>query len=710
MENNTLFTTAINQATGGVVIASALSGPGNLTKSGASQLTFTADNTGYTGGIILSSLTAAGVVQNSPAIGLRASTTSSTGNPFGQGSISTNGATVMYLSPSATGADVYTGVNATATTQFNYGGATQLNLVAAASSSIKLTLGNASATGSILNRVGDGVLIVTGSNSGGINALGTAAAGTVNTVNLFVNGAAPTLNSINHSVNNSIVLNDNGSSGTGDFLTYGANGFTAITNSTGYTAHATSFTSVNGEISNITGAAVTMTDGGAGAHAAALRIGAGDSLTLNAAGVTIGDGTNPAGVIINAGAGAAYSTITGGTLDFGGSEGIIYQFGVGTPTGAARTIASAITGTNGLSLVNDANSGNTTMDLASVIQTGTVNFEMGNINVDSGADLSADVITISSGAVVAQNTALSVLGINDPTVGGGGKLTTATGVTSLNLTGSGNYSSSASIAPTNSEVISKSGSGTQILSGNIGGNSASIAVSNGTLVLAGTNTYTGGTSVTGGTLLANSISGSSTGTKAVTITGTGTLGGSGFFNPSGVTAANSVSFATGTTLAPGTAGNTDTLTLKSAGSTAGYVGLASGTKLSFNLNTGLASSSLSITSAFSGEVSGLNNTDIFNFTDLSGGNLTAGLYTLISTDDTTTNPFGTTTTTTLVGTTINGLNGYTAQLQINGGSGTDFTLQLDITSAVPEPSTWALMLGGFALLVTWQRRRRAFQG
>lgn len=715
LENNTLFVGSGN-ATGAFDIASALTGPGNLTKSSTGILTLTVDNTGYTSGVILAGLAGGAVIENGTAVGLKSTISAATGNPFGQGSISTNGASILTLTPGVSGTGSYTAVNTASGTQFNYGGATQLDLnLSTTTTSLSLTLGNSGASGnsaglgSVLNRVGDGVLILSGQNTSAVNELGAGAAGNTGIVNLFVTGTTPTLNSTNSSVNNSIILNDNGSADSGDFVTYGSNGFASDSGHYS-TVTASSFTSTNAEIANINAAAVTMTDGGTNLHAAALRINSGDTLTLNGT-VTIGDGTNPAGVIINASSASANTTITGGTLNFGGSEGIIYQFGA-TAT-EDHMINSAITGTNGLTLVNDSN-GTTqmTIGLASTISTGNVNFDMGDINIDSGANLSADIASVSSGAVVIQTeTTGTVAGFNDPTVGNGG-LYSLDAATTVDIGGSGTYSASLSFNTVTSGTgtIAMTGSGTQTLSGAItgAGGTTAVAVPAGTLILTGaSNTYTKGTYVSGGTLLLNNPSGSATGTGTVTVSNGGTLGGSGFFHPTFSTA-NTVSFAASTTLAPGTSGSTNTLTLVSSGSTAGFVGLASaGVNLNFNLNTGLTSSALAITSSFASEISGLNSNDTFNFTDLSGGNLTPGNYTLITTDDTTgVSPFGTVTTGSLTSAAITGLTGDTEQLQIIGGSGTDYALVLDLeTVAVPEPGTWAMMLGGLGLLLFWQRQR-----
>ena len=234
----------------------------------------------------------------------------------------------------------------------------------------------------------------------------------------------------------------------------------------------------------------------------------------------------------------------------------------------------------------------------------------------------------------------------------------------------------------------------------------------GTLALTNStgNSYSGGTIISAGTLLVNNTtSGSGTGTGSVFVNSGGTLGGSGIIAPT-VTTAGSVAFAAGSTLAPGTAGNTDKLTLRASGSTSGLVSLTGAVTLAFNLNSGLASNTLSLTNSYANEVSGLGSSDIFKFTDLtSNSTLSLGEYTLITTDDSSANPLGVTTAG-LAGATIEGLgasaySGDIFHLQVNQLGNGDYALQLDISQAAPEPGTWALMLGGFAVLIIIQRRR-----
>ncbi len=299
---------------------------------------------------------------------------------------------------------------------------------------------------------------------------------------------------------------------------------------------------------------------------------------------------------------------------------------------------------------------------------------------------------------------------------------TAAAYTITELTGSDTITTSGiTDNSTNTETINGAlalgGSSTQfnVVSGGdllieqkVTGSKALVLNGAGTVTLGGTlaSTYTNGTTVNSGTLLANNTAtGGSTGTGSITV-GIATLGGSGVIAPT-VSGAQ-IKINNGGTLAPGTSGSLNTLTIAGAGDqAAGLLTLASGAtgaSLDFNLGAGNTSSVLSLTGTFAGEVVGLSGNN-FNFTDLTSGHLSTGIYTLISTD-TAASVFSGLSTGNLSGFTLNGLNGDTAQLQLNLVNG-DETLQLDITgvAAVPEPGTWALLVGGMALLLVTQRRR-----
>ncbi|MGC3989745.1 MAG: PEP-CTERM sorting domain-containing protein [Chthoniobacteraceae bacterium] len=226
--------------------------------------------------------------------------------------------------------------------------------------------------------------------------------------------------------------------------------------------------------------------------------------------------------------------------------------------------------------------------------------------------------------------------------------------------------------------------------------------------------FSGGVTVTAGALLVTNTSGSGTGGGAVTVGVNGTLGGSGIVAPNAGTAAGTLNTAAGVTvsgiISPGgsvsaTTGGTfsksiGTLTF-SLGSTTGKLTLNSGASFSFDLGTGLTSDQVAITGGTANSV--VFNSNLINLNDLSGGNLTAGTYTLFSANAVsdysgiTLDGNGNITAGLSIGT---GIAGYTANLQ---ESGNNIVLSL---AAVPEPSTWAMVLGGLGVLGFRQRFRR----
>jgi fibronectin-binding autotransporter adhesin len=171
----------------------------------------------------------------------------------------------------------------------------------------------------------------------------------------LVNGMAPAW----------MISDTGGSAGTNpyNFLTYSnTNGYVAVTytdtgsGSTGGIRTATS-TSIVDQTGNGTLAA--------NAAAYALKVNDGAVITATGFTITLGDGTDPAGLIMGGGSAA----INGGTLAFGGSQAIIYAKG-------SSTITSAITGSNGLTV---AGSGTLTLS-----PTAPLTSLSGPITIDSG--------------------------------------------------------------------------------------------------------------------------------------------------------------------------------------------------------------------------------------------------------------------------------------------------------------------------------------
>jgi autotransporter-associated beta strand protein len=213
------------------------------------------------------------------------------------------------------------------------GGAARLSLDNPATGKLTLEIGNAAAAAdTALERLDRGVLMVAP-----FGGLGAANFG-VNESVLFKGG----LSAINNMVAPYLLGVTWGGSGWfgGSFLKDDpVKGLVEATYTTGLGGGATSLASL---------AADTSTSS---AHVHALRL-IGADLTINSGEtLTLGDGVNPAGLIMNRDS-AGRSALLGGTLDFQGSEGIIY---VDNYASVGHTISSTITGANGLTITGYGN-------------------------------------------------------------------------------------------------------------------------------------------------------------------------------------------------------------------------------------------------------------------------------------------------------------------------------------------------------------------
>jgi hypothetical protein len=243
---------------------------------------------------------------------------------------------------------------------------------------------------------------------------------------------------------------------------------------------------------------------------------------------------------------------------------------------------------------------------------------------------------------------------------------------------------------------------TEFSSGFTGAGSAGITMQtgSGTLVSSGASSYVGTTTISAGTFLANNTAGSATGTGAISVGINGTLGGTGRLAPTGV---NGISVSG--TVAPGASIESLEINL---GGTTGTVSMLSGSEFKFELGAAGAAIGTPGTSdllLFAGTTASdvaFNNNSI----DFLGTG-SQGWYKLFDTD------LGS-------GTTWNGLTLAGQQIAsglnvTNLGSGLTGTLIVgdgvlgdrdDVyLQVVPEPGTWAILLGGFGMLLGLQRRR-----
>jgi fibronectin-binding autotransporter adhesin len=233
----------------------------------------------------------------------------------------------------------------------------------------------------------------------------------------------------------------------------------------------------------------------------------------------------------------------------------------------------------------------------------------------------------------------------------------------------------------------------------------------GTWSLTGANTYTGGTTVSNGTLLANNTSGSATGTGGVTVQSGATLGGGA--GAANVAAAPLVNASTGSltgtyknytsnkvgivsgtteimsggTLAPGNLNRVGTLTTSA-------LTLDAGSIVDFDFSPSTAASSLvAVTSSGGLTLDGTRDVTLNLFLDGTSSDFTyQGTYNLFS-------YVGTLGGTGIAALTADVAPGVTYTF-VNDT--TDHVIQIDL---VPEPQTWAMLLGGLGLLVAIRRAR-----
>jgi autotransporter-associated beta strand protein len=237
----------------------------------------------------------------------------------------------------------------------------------------------------------------------------------------------------------------------------------------------------------------------------------------------------------------------------------------------------------------------------------------------------------------------------------------------------------------------------------------------GVFELTNANTYTGGTTVSGGTLLVSNTTGSALGSGGVLVNTGATLGGSGIIATTG-TATNTING----NLQVGIGGSDtmSTMTLTATGTTS-----FANANLSFNLDTASTNSN-SLAVGATHDVLFSNVTLTLN---LQGSNLIAygTEYTLftgltLAGGGLDNSGFGgdlafsndpTQMANALKGYTIDFTGfpagtGYSPSYLILTPNGTSNGYNIDVV-VVPEPGTWALMLGGLALLVIYQRARRS---
>ncbi|WP_213738892.1 autotransporter domain-containing protein [Bradyrhizobium sp. dw_411] len=198
---------------------------------------------------------------------------------------------------------------------------------------------------------------------------------------------------------------------------------------------------------------------GANASAYALKVESGTTMTLTGNTLTLGDGTNPAGLILS-----SATPFTGGTLAFGGSEAVVWL-------GATSAITTTtLTGTGGMTIAGSGSlslSGTSTLTGAITIDSGTLTLATANYFVTNPTILLADTSSKPAPAtlaIAANNTiaSLNSVGSNSTvTISAGAKLTIGDGQ-NLSSTLSSNITESGAAT---AGALTKNGSGLLDLSG-----------------------------------------------------------------------------------------------------------------------------------------------------------------------------------------------------------------------------------------------------
>ena len=285
------------------------------------------------------------------------------------------------------------------------------------------------------------------------------------------------------------------------------------------------------------------------------------------------------------------------------------------------------------------------------------------------------------------------------------------------LTGLGGTIKNTTASTTSTLTISGSDTSASAYSGTIadGGSGKVVALTRsgtGKTILSGTNTYSGGTTVGGGTLTTGSntalgtnsvainsggmlsIGNGFTHSNAITVNSGGILGGTGTFS-------GTVSLASGGTIAPGNSPGQITksgaLTFSSGSIYSWDLNLLSGAVAGTNYDQILNISGRSISLTSAATLTPVITASIAPGTDGSGFWNSNHTWTVVSSSGTGT----------VTGTALGTTNSYgsygTFSTTINGQN-------LDLTwtaTAIPEPATYAAMVGAVALVgAFWHRRRQ----
>ena len=579
------------------------------------------------------------------------------------------------------------------------------------------TLKGTGSTGAVTINGGGNINLVDGA-VGTLTVGGLTSGGTTASVLTFEIGTGGTADSI---ATTTLSL-----SGTTDITIDNLNGLGSQTLANGTYDLITYSTLSSGALGNL-----TLTDSTLDGHTLTLTsLANGDLvLTVSSSG---GGGSAPAQAYWSGATNSSWATTsnfntsaTSGTA-IGAAPGSNTDVVFSTTSPAAGNLSTTLDAATSINSLTFAGSGAVTIASGTGGSSSTLTINAATTTGSGGLNTAPNGITMQSGAGPATISAPVILGASQTWSNASANLLTVSG----GVTGTANLAiqanstggitfSGGSVDPTGSITNSGTGTGTTTISSVIGSNVTGVTQSgsNSTLVLSSGNTYTGSTAVNAGRLLiTNGTSGSATGIGGTLSVGTnGTIGGIGTSNSTSFNISGNVIAGSG--LANDTTGQTVI-----TGTAALHNSTFANATLSFNLNSAsqsstsidvgstgvdLGNTTLSLTLKGSsiiapftsyvliagrntGGLAGVDGSQYEGFTTAASGadGLAVGQYKILS---------GASLTFT------NDLDFYApgSFLYLNTVGGVD-DIEVDV---VPEPGTWAMLLGGMVLLVMWQRRK-----
>lgn len=377
----------------------------------------------------------------------------------------------------------------------------------------------------------------------------------------------------------------------------------------------------------------------------------------------VGFGTFGAGQLILTGANTytGKTTIQNGTLSVS-SLNRVSGGAASSNLGAPTTVANG--------LITMGNAGFT----ATLLYTGTG--ETTDRTIQIGTNSSTPAVGDTGGAVI-QNDGGGALSFSATNFNTASNATTGAGANRLLTLQGSNTGANTISGVIQDNTVSGTGTGTATVGLTKAGS--------GTWTLTGQNTYTGATIINAGKLVVG-VNGAGSLTSAVTVNA-GTLGGSG--STTGAVTIGDGNGSQDAFIAPGNSPGTFTTT--------STITFASDAVYAFELNStnGSASSDQIIAKGVT-----INSAAVFAFSDLGNGSLPSGMQ-FIAISNTDTTPINGRFSNLPDGATITGNNGETYTASYTGGDGNDLVL-----TAIPEPSTWGMLVAGLGMLFAGQRLRR----